>query len=255
MKHSWIAPALLAVGLAGPLAAPAETLVIGMSAEATSLDPHFQDHTPNNAVARHIFDRFVGIDRNHQLEPGLAVSWRAIEPTRWEFRLREGVTFHDGTPFTADDVEFTLGRAGNVPNSPSSFNYATRLVTEIEIVDDHTILLSTATPFPALPNFLTQIFIVSRNAGEGATTDDYNDLTAAIGTGAFRVAAYDVGQRILLEANESYWGGAPAWSQVELRPVTNDRARIAALLAGDVDVIEAVPPVDVPRIEIGRAHV
>ena len=229
--------------------ANADDLVIAMASEATSLDPHFQDHTPNNAVARHIFDRFVGIDEKHGLEPGLAVSWRAVEPTKWEFKLREGVTFHDGSPFTAEDVAFTLGRAGDVPNSPSSFDYATRLVTDIEIVDDYTILLSTETPFPALPNYLTQIFIVDSGIGEGATTDDYNTLKVTSGTGAFKVVSYDVGEQIVLEANKDYWGGAPQWDRVILRPIPNASARVAALLAGDADVIESVPPADVPRIE------
>ena len=105
----------------GFASASGSQLVIGSKLEPSSIDPHYHNLGPNNAIARHIFDLLVDSDENQQLRPGLAVSWKALNDTTWEFKLRQGVTFHDGTPFTADDVLFTFERAPNVEASPSSF--------------------------------------------------------------------------------------------------------------------------------------
>ncbi len=96
-------------------------LTIGLKSEPSSIDPHYHNLGPNNALARVIFDRLIMPDETQQLRPGLAVSWKPIDDTTWEFKLREGVKFHDGSPFTADDVVFTFQRAPNVEGSPSSF--------------------------------------------------------------------------------------------------------------------------------------
>ena len=100
--------------------ASAAQLVIGSKLEPSSIDPHYHNLGPNNAIARHMFDRLVDTNENQQLRPGLAVSWTAINDTTWEFKLRKGVKFHDGSAFTADDVLFTFERAPNVEASPSS---------------------------------------------------------------------------------------------------------------------------------------
>ena len=94
---------------------------IGLQAAITSIDPHYHNLSPNNGLLLHIFEPLVKRDHNQKLVPGLATSWRAIDDTTWEFKLRKNVRFHDGTPFTAEDVLFTLKRVPDVPNSPSSF--------------------------------------------------------------------------------------------------------------------------------------
>ena len=104
-----------------PSAANAADLRVGLKSEPSSIDPHYHNLGPNNGFATHIFGALVGSDENQQHYPDLAVSWKPVDDTTWEFKLRQGVKWHDGSPFSADDVLFTVERAQNVPNSPSSF--------------------------------------------------------------------------------------------------------------------------------------
>lgn len=229
--------------------AKAEDLVIGMAADVTSMDPHFHALVNNIQVTSHIYDTLTRSDPDGQLEPGLAVAWGPTDdPTVWEFELRQGVTFHDGTPFTADDVAFTLERAGNVPNSPSGFGAYTAGITEVEIVDEHTVRLHTGSPLPVVADDLSTIAIVSRTHGEGATTAQYNTGEVAIGTGPYRQVSFVPGDYVEVAANPDYWGGPPAWDRVTFRPITRSSSRLAALLSGTVDVIERVPTGDVERL-------
>ena len=101
--------------------AMAKDLTIGLKSEPSSIDPHYHNLGPNNAFATQIFSTLVGSDENQQHYPDLATSWKPINDTTWEFKLRKGVKFHDGSDFTADDVMFTAQRAQNVPKSPSGF--------------------------------------------------------------------------------------------------------------------------------------
>ena len=229
--------------------AAAEDLTIALASEPTSIDPHFHNLGPNNQVNRHIFDRLINQGPNQELLPGLAESWSVTDdPTVWEFRLRRGVTFHDGSPFTADDVAFTIERAPNVPNSPSGYGTYLKQIAEVIIVDDHTIRLRTETPYPLIPNDISTVAIISRENGAGAATEDYNSGEAAIGTGPFRFVDSVPGDRIVLERNDDYWGGKPEWETVTLRAITSGPARVAALLSGDVDMIEGVPTADIPGL-------
>ena len=228
--------------------ANAKELTIGLASEPTSIDPHFHNLTPNNALNSHFFDALVLFDEKQKVVPGLATSWKAIDDLTWEFKLRENVKWHDGSPFTADDVVFTMNRAGNVPNSPSSFGTYTKGKTAVKI-DDFTVHIKTETPYPLMVTDLTTIMIVSKAKGEGATTGDYNSGKAAIGTGPFKFVEYVPGDRIVMEANADYWGGAPKWSKVTMKPIKSGPSRVAALLAGDVDVIEGVPTTDIERLK------
>ncbi|MEO1650123.1 MAG: ABC transporter substrate-binding protein, partial [Pseudomonadota bacterium] len=226
----------------------ADDLTIALASEPTSIDPHFHNLTPNNALGMHFFDALVIFDEKQKVTPGLAVSWKTIDDLTWEFKLRKDVTFHDGTPFTADDVVFTMNRAGNVPQSPSSFATYTKGKTAVK-VDDHTVQIKTEKPYPLMVTDLTTILIVSKKHGEGATTADYNSGKAAIGTGPFKFVSYTPGDSIKMVANADYWGGKPKWDNVTLRPIKSGPSRVAALLAGDVDVIEGVPTADIPRLK------
>ena len=235
----------LVLGLAG---ASAQTLTIGTGGSITSLDPHFFNAAPNNALAHHVFDRLVNRDGQSRLVPGLAESWRAIDDLTWEFRLRDGVTWHDGRPLVADDIVFTLARAPNVPNSPTGFGSSLRLVAGVEVVDARTIRLHTSRPNPLMPSDLAQIFVISRHVGEGAATEDYNSTRAAIGTGPYRVVSHRSGDRTELARNDTHWAGAEPWARVSYRFISSDSGRTAAILAGDVDMIDQVSPTDVPRL-------
>ncbi|WP_431282068.1 ABC transporter substrate-binding protein [Humitalea sp. 24SJ18S-53] len=227
---------------------PADTLIMAVGAPVTSLDPHFHQLSPNNAVADMIFDKLVNTDAQARNIPGLALSWTAVAPTIWEFKLRPNVTFHNGNPFTADDVVFTIERLPNVPNSPSSFAAYARPIARMEVVDPLTIRFHTREPYPLLPLDMTNVRILDRETHQNATTEDFNGLRAAIGTGPYRVTGYRNGDRLELAANETYFDGRPAFGRVTYRMITNDPARLASLLAGDVDVIDQVPTSDLARL-------
>ncbi|MBR0665467.1 ABC transporter substrate-binding protein [Roseomonas hellenica] len=236
----------LAMGLAAPLAA--RPLQIGLSAMVTSLDPHFYSITPNNSAAFHVFDRLVHRGPEGRLEPGLALAWQPLSETTWEFRLRPGVTWHDGQPFTAADAGFSLARARHVPNSLGGFENLVRPITAIEIIDPLTLRLTTATPTPTLPSDLSFIAIVSAHLGRDATTADYNAGRVNIGTGAFRFLRHVQGDRIVMARNDAWWNGRAAWESVTLRMVPNIGARMASLLAGELDLVEAPSASDLARL-------
>lgn len=245
MWHSkWLAQ--LAIGaalLAGP--AQAADLRIGVASEATTLDPHFFHLTPNTEIHKAIYSAIVTLDAKQNIIPDLATSWRPIDATHWEFKLRPGVTFHDGTPLTADDVVFTYTRARDVPGSPASFLQYLKHVVGVTAPDPLTVIVETAKPDPILPNELQNVWIVSRKIGAGAAPQDYNSGKVAIGTGPYKLVRWVRGDRIELVRNEAYFGSAPEWERVVYRPITNDAARVAALLSGDVDLISAVPSNDI----------
>jgi len=240
----------LAVAALLVLAVPAgaQTLSIGIGGSPTSLDPHYYNASPNISLTQHLFDRLVAQDARARLQPMLAESWRAVSDTVWEFKLRPGVKWHDGRDFTAEDVAFTIGRVPNVENSPGSFAGFVRAIQRIEVVDPLTIRFHTAAPHPLLPTEMAAVQIISRHAGEGATTEDYNSGRAAIGTGPYRLVSYHAGDRTEFVRNDAYWAGPQPWARVSYRFIANDAARTAALLAGDVDVIDQVPATDLSRL-------
>jgi peptide/nickel transport system substrate-binding protein len=243
---SRIAAALFAAVLA--FQAQAQDLRLGVAAEPTSMDPHFHNLTPNNSMLSHIFEYLVDQDERQRLQPGLAESWKAIDDTTWEFKLRRNVRFHDGTPFTADDVLFSFERAPNVEGSPSSFGIYAKGKT-LTKVDDHTVHIKTAAPYPLMPNDVSQIFIVSKKHASGAKTPDFNSGKAAVGTGPFKYVEYTPGNRIVMQRNDGYWGTKPHWARVVFRGIKSDPSRVAALLAGDVDLIDEVPATDMERLK------
>ena len=229
-------------------AAGAQELRIGLAAEPTAMDPHYHNLSPNSSMSSHIFEKLVGQDERQRLVPELAESWRAIDATTWEFKLRRNVRFHDGTPFTADDVLFSFERAPNVEGSPSSFGIYARGKTFTK-VDDHTIHVKTPAPYPLMANDLSTIFIVSKKHGQGAKTPDYNSGKAAIGTGQYRFVEYSPGNRIVVQRNDQYWRQKAPWERVVFRSIKSDPSRVAALLAGDVDMIDEVPATDMARLK------
>jgi peptide/nickel transport system substrate-binding protein len=228
--------------------AAAADLRIGMSADVTSIDPHFVNITPNNNVAWHLFEALTHVDEDARLVPGLAESWRAVDPTTWEFKLRRGVRFHDGSELTAEDVAFSIERPATLTTSPGPFTTFTRPIVAKETPDRYTIRLKTAAPYAMVPYDMNSVFIVSKKAAAGATTEDFNTGKSAIGTGPYRLARFARGDRVELVRNDGYRGPRAAWDKVVLRIVPNEGARVAALLAGDLDAIEYVPTADLRRL-------
>src|SRR6266478_2257528 len=208
-------PVLLATLVAHPRAVAAD-LAIGIGADVTAIDPHYHNVTPNNNVAAHIFDYLVLRDERQRPIPGLAESWKTIDPLTWEFKLRRGVKFHDGSDFTAADVVASIERVPEVPNSPSPFTAYTKQIKEMVVVDPYTIRFRTAAPYPLMPSDMTQVTIIAKAAGK-ATTDDFNSGKAALGTGPYKLVRYVKGDRIELARYDGYWGGKTPWEKVTLR--------------------------------------
>ena len=239
--------AIVAACVALALPALAADLTVGLGTDVTSIDPHYHNLTPNSNVAAHIFGCLVQRTDKSQLEPGLATEWKTVDPLTWEFKLRRGVKFHDGSDFTAADVVASIERVPTVPNSPSQFTVYTKQIKEMSVVDPDTIRFKTATPYPLMPSDMTQVAIISKSAAR-ASTDDFNGGKAAIGTGPYKLVRYIKGDRIELARNDAYWGGKTPWDKVTLRLLPQDAARVAALLSGDVQVIENVPTSDVAQL-------
>ncbi len=246
MRHG-IRFTLRAALLTLALPAAAQNLRVGVSSAVTSIDPHYHNLAPNLSLSAQIFDRLVEMDENQRPIPGLAVSWKLVAPDTWEFKLRDA-TFQNGNAFTADDVVFTLDRVPKVPNSPSSFAVFTKPVVGTEVVDAHTIRMRTNGVFPLLPIYMASVAILNRKADEGMATEDFNSGKATFGTGPFRFVSYKPGDRVELERYDGYWGDKPVWQHVDYRFITNDGSRTAALLAGDVDLIDFVPTTDLTNL-------
>jgi len=226
----------------------AQTLTFGNNATVTSIDPHFYTATPIIEVTREIFDGLTGMRADGSIGPALAESWSTVAPDIWEFRLRPGVTFQDGTPFTADDVAFTIERVPTVPNSPGSLVIFTASIARVEVVSPHVVRLHTKGPDPLVPANLAWVGMLSRRIHQGATTSGFNEGRLAIGTGPYRLASFTPGERVELARNEAYWGPRPHWARAVNRTIRNAAARSAALLSGDVDVINGVPTADLARL-------
>jgi peptide/nickel transport system substrate-binding protein len=233
--------AVAALGMFLSLYANAADLRVGVGAEATTLDPHYYNLNPNMEVDDHLYDYLLSFDAQGRLIPGLAAAWKAVDDTTWEFTLRRNVTFHDGSPFTSADVAFTFARARKPTDSPDSYSRHFVRITEVSTPDDFTVRVKTDTPFPNLLRELAQIAIVSRKVGDAVTAADFNSGKAAIGTGPYKLVEWVQGDRLVLARNDNYWGEKPAWDRVILKPIVSSPARTAALLAGDVDLVNYVP--------------
>ena len=239
---------LALAGWSGTTLAQTKDLTIALSTPVTTVDPHFHNLSPNNAMAAHVFETLVKADASLKTYPGLAESWKALSDTEWEFKLRKGVKWHNGEPFTAEDVAATIKRIPNVPNSPASFAVFVRAIKEVKVIDSHTIRFTTATTYPLLPSDMVSVAIVPKSVAETAKTEDFNSGKAMIGTGPFRFQEYVSGDRIILVRNKDYYDAQQSWDKVTFRIITSAPARVAALLSGDVQMIEGVPTADAAKL-------
>ncbi len=241
-----------AAGVLTTAASAQDVLTVGVRSEASSLDPHWTQLSADLQVQEHIFEHLVDLDSASQPSPGLAVSWEPIDEDTWEFKLREGVTWHDGEPFTADDVIFSFDRLkAGIDGAPASPAFQLEKGGKTwEKIDDVTVRIHTEGPYPTMAEDLAMLPMVAEHVAEGVTAAvDFNSGAAAIGTGPFRFEEFSPGNRISVVKNPDWWGGDPGWDQVVFRPVGQDSARLAALLNGDVDVIDYPPTVDLPQLE------
>lgn len=238
----------LAMGLlaAAPLAA--QTLTMGVRGGPESMDPHFSALGPHAEAAKHIFDTLVWSGDDLQIEPGLAESWSVVDDDTWEFKLRQGVKFHDGSDFDAEDVKFSIERIP-VVTGPTTTEIYVRRVASVDIVDPHTIHINTTGPAATLPNDFIRLFIVSSEAAADYSTPEtsaegFNSGKATIGTGPYKFVSWEPKGDLVLARNDDYWRGKGDWEQVVRKEMPNDSSRLAALKAGQVDVINYVSSVD-----------
>jgi peptide/nickel transport system substrate-binding protein len=251
--------ATAALALAAGHVAPvdAETIRWARVADALTLDPHSQNEGPTSTVLHHIYETLVARNLDGSLEPRLATEWsiHADDPTIWVVRLREGVTFHDGTPFTADDVVFSLER---VRHESSGFRALHSAVAGAEAVDDLTVHIQMTGPAPLYPQNWTNFFIMSRAWAEA------NDVTApqnyaageenfavrnTNGTGPYTLVERDPEVRTVMRAFDGHWAETPAVTEIIYTPIAEAATRVAALLSGEVDIVQDVPVQDIARLE------
>ncbi|MGR3453423.1 ABC transporter substrate-binding protein [Pseudooceanicola sp.] len=230
----------------------AQTLTMGVRAGPESIDPHFSALGVHAEALKHIYDPLVKSDNELQLQPGLATSWTPVSENIWEFKLREGVTFHDGSAFDAEDVKFSVERIPDV-TGPNPATLYTRQIVETRIVDPMTIHFVTDGPAPTLPNDLVRLFIVSSDAAEGLDRETanaaFNSGDAATGTGPYKYVSWTPRVELVLERNDDYWGGAEPWEQVIRKEIANDASRVAQLRSGQVDIISRVPATDIAALQ------
>uniref|UniRef100_UPI0030F66F8A ABC transporter substrate-binding protein n=1 Tax=uncultured Acidovorax sp. TaxID=158751 RepID=UPI0030F66F8A len=243
--------ALSAVGVV----ASAQTVRIANQGDALSMDPHSLNETLQLSVTGNVYEPLVGRNKDLSLTPMLATSWKQTSPTVWRFELRKGVQFHDGTPFTADDVVFSLARTQVEGSDMKSY---TNDFKEVRKIDSHTVEIETKTPFPILPDVLSLVYIMSKKwceTNQATVPVDRRkgvENTASFkanGTGPFRVRERQPNVRPVFTRNGSYWGKIEGnVTEVVFTPIGNDATRVAALLSGEVDVMEPVPVQDIDRV-------
>ena len=248
MTSRLLKPLMAAVLLACGTAATAQNLSIAFADPISSADPQLNNHAGDRSLALHFWDSIINSRDGGKLEPALASSWRALDDKTWEFKLRSDIKWQDGTPFTADDIVFSFQRARNVPGSVASYTGALRTVESTTAKDPHTVIVRTNTPNPMLPLDVSSIYIVSKHIGEKSRTEDYNAGRAMVGSGPYKFVSHTPGDRTVFERSPSYWGTKPVWDKVTYRFINNGAARTAALLAGDVDMIDKVAVTDVDKL-------
>ncbi|MCY7308173.1 MAG: ABC transporter substrate-binding protein [Rhodoferax sp.] len=248
--RSFLAGVLCATALV--TSAVAQTLTIGVRGGPDSIDPHFTASGTHAEALKHVFDTLVWSGDGLELEPRLAESWRAIGDSTWEFKLRRGVKFHDGSDFTAQDVKFSIERIPTV-SGPNPTTIYVRRVKETKIVDPFTIQIVTDGPAPTLPNDFIRLFIVSSKAAAGLTKESANEAfnsgKAAIGTGPYKFVSWQPKGDLVLARNDTFWGPKEPWARHVRKEISNDAARVAQLKAGQLDLITRVPDTDIATLK------
>jgi len=220
--------------------APAAELRVGMKGVVDGPDPH-QSFSPNRNVQLHVYETLLTQDEHLRPYPLLAESWRAVDPVTWEFTLRPGVLFSDGTPLTPADVAFSIMRA-KAATGIRTYAPNVRNVVSVEPTGPRTLLVHLAVPTPLQPALFVSVAIVSaKAAGDNPTNADWNGGRAAIGTGPYRWIKWTASQDVVLARNDAYWGVREPWDRVTFRFISNDSSRVAALLAGDIDIADTLP--------------
>jgi peptide/nickel transport system substrate-binding protein len=252
-----VLPAAVFAVLSGfSLAAAAVTLKIANQGDALSMDPHSLNESLQITVNENVYESLTTRGKTFKIEPQLATAWKQTAPTVWHFDLRKNVQFHDGTPFTADDVIFSYERAKSDGSDMKSY---VGIIKEIRKINDHSIDIVTNSPFPILPELFTHFNIMSKKWCETNQATRPVDRRKGIentasfranGTGPYRVRERQPGVRTTFVRNGNYWGKVEGnVDEVIFNVIGNDATRVAALVSGEIDVMEPVPVQDIERIK------
>ncbi len=246
--------ALVALALAAPLS-QAATLRWAAQNDILTLDPHAQNHATTNAILMHSYEGLTRYNAKYEVEPGLATKWSSISTTQIRFELRKGVKFHDGSPFTADDVVFSFGR---IKQPQGTMQIYVTGVSEVKKIDDHTVDFILSAPNPILLRNIIDFRMMSKAWAEknkSVNTQDYKakeDNYASrnvMGTGPYKITAWMPDQRINMTINKDWWDKhAGNVDEVVYTPIKSDPTRVAALMSGDVDMLTDMPTQDVARL-------
>jgi peptide/nickel transport system substrate-binding protein len=225
--------------------APVGNLTIAQGVDAESMDPYVTTSGASKGMLWTVYDRLVIRDLDLAIKPGLATSWRSVDPNTWEFKLRQGVTFHNGEPFNADAVKFSFARYVD----PAIKNgYATLLkpVTEVQVVDPYTVTVKTSEPFAELIEVLAAYVEM---LPPKAAADAQAVASKPIGTGAYKFVSWTPNDKFVVQAAGPHWSGQPRLQQVTFRPIPDATARINELKSGGVDIITNVPPLEIGNLQ------
>ncbi|WP_460448230.1 ABC transporter substrate-binding protein [Alsobacter sp. SYSU BS001988] len=264
-KVLFAAAAALALSAGSAAVAPvsAATLRYANQGDLKSLDPYTLNETTTNAHLGNVYEGLTSRGKDLAIGPGLAERWETPEPTRWRFYLRKGVKFANGEDFSADDVLFSADRV-----RAAGSNFTTRVPKDAKFVkvDDHTVDVVLSSPNPILHYQWDTWYIMSKKWAEAnnavaptpasATTPSYASLNAN-GTGPFKIESHQPGVKTVFKPNPGWWGKPEHnLTEVIFTPINSDSTRVAALLSGEVDIIEPVPIQDIQRIsQTGNAQV
>ena len=244
---------LLALGLAA--GADARTFKFADQGDVVSMDPYFFNESFLINFTGNIYESLTGRGKKLEVTPELATDWKQTAPTVWRFNLRKNVKFHDGTPFTADDVIFSLER---IRGEGSDLKSHVAEIREVRKIDDHAIDIVTRAPFPILPEVISIWRIMPKAWCEKNNSTRPSDVRKGIenhasqntnGTGPFILKSRQAGVRTVLVPNPNWWGKAEHnLTEVIFTPIGNDATRVAALISGEIDMMQPVPLQDVARL-------
>lgn len=226
---------------------PKGELVVCQGAEVAAADPARHHSIPDTNYGLAVFDTLYLNDERAIPQPRLAVSHKIVNDATWEFKLRRGVTFHNGTPFTAKDVKFTIERMID-PQTKTFFLPFISTIKEVKIIDDFTIHILTKGPDPLLLKRLSfSLFICPADLFKEKGAEAF--FQHPVGTGPFKFVSWTRNDRMVLDANEAYWDGPPKVKRLIFRPVPEVATRLAELQTGNADIITSIPPFLVPQVK------
>lgn len=257
LKQMFAAALAAAAAFTTLIATPAHAVVLKWAAQndVITLDTHSQNHATTNGILQHVYEGLVRYDKKFGVEPSLATSWKEIAPNQWRFILRKNIKFHDGSPFTADDVVFSYER---IMQPQGTMQIYVAGVKEVKKVDDYTVDLILGGPNPVLLKNLVDFRIMSRAWSIKNKSENVQDYKAkedsfasrnTNGTGPYILKLWEPDKRIVMQANTAWWDKIEGnVTEVIYTPIKSDSTRVAALLSGDVDMVTDLPVQDVDRL-------